>query len=48
MKKAFGKFSGDLKVLHRNGGELQGLDAAIVKATSYKHKLPKEKHIRST
>ncbi|KAL9314305.1 hypothetical protein ACSQ67_019757 [Phaseolus vulgaris] len=47
MKKAFGKFSGDLKVLHRNGGELQGLDAAIVKATSYKHKLPKEKHIRT-
>jgi len=32
----------------KGGDELQGLDAAIVKATSYKHALPKEKHIRST
>lgn len=31
----------------KGGDELQGLDAAIAKATSYKHALPKEKHIRS-
>ncbi|KAK7304128.1 hypothetical protein RJT34_15193 [Clitoria ternatea] len=39
MKKAFGmtKFHG----IHK------GLDAAIVKATNYKHALPKEKHIRT-
>ncbi|CAJ1975509.1 unnamed protein product [Sphenostylis stenocarpa] len=39
MKKALGlsKFLGDFK----------GLDGAIVKATNYKHALPKEKHVRT-
>ncbi|WVZ21556.1 hypothetical protein V8G54_008878 [Vigna mungo] len=32
--------------LSKFSGELKGLDAAIAKATSYKHALPKEKHIR--
>ncbi|QCE14036.1 Phosphoinositide-binding clathrin adaptor [Vigna unguiculata] len=39
VKKALG--------LSKFSGELKGLDAAIVKATSYKHALPKEKHIRT-
>ncbi|XP_014495111.1 putative clathrin assembly protein At5g35200 [Vigna radiata var. radiata] len=33
--------------LSKFSGELKGLDAAIAKATSYKHALPKEKHIRT-
>ncbi|KAK7281571.1 hypothetical protein RIF29_09682 [Crotalaria pallida] len=39
MKKAFG--------LTKVNGNHKGLDAAIVKATSYRHTLPKEKHIRT-
>ncbi|RDX89620.1 putative clathrin assembly protein, partial [Mucuna pruriens] len=34
-------------VIIRGDDELQGLDAAIVKATNYEHVLPKEKHIRT-